>query len=45
MLNKKIVDLLGLDKDDKYVDFTVTFTLLEGGERLKGVPPVRLRFE
>jgi ubiquitin-activating enzyme E1 len=45
ILNKKMVDLLGLENEDKYGDITVTFTSKEGGDILKGTPPVRLFIE
>jgi len=37
-------NLLGLEKEDKYADLNVTMAPKEGGDILKGVPPVRLIF-
>lgn len=37
--------MLNLDESVEYVDLTVTFSKLEGGELLKNTPPVRLLFE
>jgi len=45
LLNKKLTDLLGLEKEDKYADVTVTFTQQSGGDILKGTPPVRIFIE
>lgn len=41
-LNSKIVDLLDIEKDDQYIDLTITFTKKEGGDLLKGIPLVRV---
>eukprot|EP01016_Furgasonia_blochmanni_P011543 TRINITY_DN1524_c0_g1_i1.p1 TRINITY_DN1524_c0_g1~~TRINITY_DN1524_c0_g1_i1.p1 ORF type:complete len:350 (-),score=83.41 TRINITY_DN1524_c0_g1_i1:219-1220(-) len=42
MLNKPLVDLIGLDKEDDYVDLTITFSKGESGEILKGTPTIRV---
>jgi len=44
MLGQKIADLLGLKKEDKYADLNVTMAPKEGGDILKGMPPVRVVF-
>ncbi len=46
-LESKIVDLVGADSDDKYVDISVT-CIKKGDESeqiLSGIPPVRVHFE
>ena len=42
LLSTPVKDVLGISEG--YVDVTVTFTLLEGGDLLKQVPKVRITF-
>lgn len=45
LLARPIKDILQLDDSTEFVDLTVTFTKLEGGDLLKNTPSVRLVFE
>lgn len=42
VLSQKLTEVLDIEKDDEYVDLTITFTLEEDGELLKGIPLVRV---
>jgi len=44
-LSSKLVDLVDIEKDDKYIDLNVMFVQTEGSDLLKGVPPVRVYLE
>jgi len=43
-LSKKLIDVLEVDVEEDHVDLLVTFTKMEGGDILKGTPPVRVFF-
>lgn len=43
-LKSRILDLLDLSNDEKYVDCMVNFVHLNGTELLKYCPPVRINF-
>jgi len=43
-LSRKLIDILEVDVDEDHADLLVTFTKMEGGDILKGTPPVRVFF-
>jgi len=47
VLNSQVLDLLGIDQEEKYVDLTLTMVRIGDAEEkiLNGVPPVRVYFE